>query len=34
LLLPSDIARALETDSGFSDLDLGLLDGTLAALAE
>jgi predicted nucleic acid-binding protein len=32
--LPSDIARALELDSKFKDLNLGLVDGTVAAIAE
>ena len=34
LPLPSDIARALELDARFRDLDLGLTDGTVAAIAE
>ncbi len=34
LLLPSDIARALELDARFGELDLGLTDGTVAAIAE
>ncbi len=34
LPLPSDIARALEFDAKFKDLNLGLVDGTVAALAE
>ena len=34
LPLPSDIARALELDARFGELDLGLVDGTLAAIAE
>jgi len=34
LPLPSDIVRALEFDAKFKDLDLGLVDGTVAALAE
>jgi predicted nucleic acid-binding protein len=34
LPLPSDIVRALELDAKFKDLSLGLVDGTLAALAE
>jgi predicted nucleic acid-binding protein len=32
--LPSDIVRALELDVKFKDLELGLVDGTVAALAE
>ena len=34
LPLPSDIVRALELDAKFKELNLGLVDGTLAALAE
>jgi predicted nucleic acid-binding protein len=34
LPLPTDITRALELDSKFADLDLGLVDGTVAAVAE
>jgi predicted nucleic acid-binding protein len=34
LPLPTDIARALELDAKFEDLELGLVDGTVAALAE
>jgi predicted nucleic acid-binding protein len=34
LPLPSDIARALELDGKFAALDLGLVDGTVAAVAE
>ena len=34
LPLPSDIARALELDTKFEDLGLGLVDGTVAAVAE
>ena len=34
LALPSDIVRALEFDAKFAELDLGLVDGTVAALAE
>lgn len=34
LPLPTDIARALELDAKFEDLDLGLVDGTVAAVAE
>jgi len=32
--LPSDIARALELDARFDTLGLGLVDGTIAAIAE
>jgi predicted nucleic acid-binding protein len=32
--LPSDIVRALELDARFKELDLGLVDGTVAAVAE
>lgn len=32
--LPSDIVRALEFDAKFKGLNLGLVDGTVAALAE
>ena len=32
--LPSDIARALELDARFKNLRLGLVDGTVAAIAE
>jgi len=32
--LPSDIARALELDAKFQGIDLGLVDGTVAAVAE
>jgi predicted nucleic acid-binding protein len=32
--LPSDIARALELDAKFETLGLGLVDGTVAAVAE
>ena len=32
--LPSDIARALVFDAKFGELDLGLVDGTVAAIAE
>ena len=31
---PFDLVRALELDARFKDLDLGLVDGTVAALAE
>lgn len=34
LPLPSDIARALELDAKFKKLNLGLVDGTVAAVAE
>ena len=34
LPLPFDIARALELDAKFDALDLGLVDGTVAAVAE
>ena len=34
LPLPSDLVRALELDAKFKDLDLGLVDGMVAALAE
>lgn len=34
LPLPSDLVRALELDAKFKDLQLGLVDGTVAALAE
>jgi len=34
LPLPSDIVRALELDAKFGTLDLGLVDGTVAAVAE
>jgi predicted nucleic acid-binding protein len=32
--LPTDIARALELDARFRNLGLGLVDGTVAAVAE
>ncbi len=32
--LPSDVVRALEIDAQFMDLELGLVDGTVAAVAE
>jgi predicted nucleic acid-binding protein len=32
--LPSDLVRALELDAKFKDLNLGLVDGTVAAVAE
>lgn len=31
---PSDIVRALELDARFANLNLGLVDGTVAAVAE
>jgi predicted nucleic acid-binding protein len=34
LPLPSDIVRALELDAKFGGLNLGLVDGTVAAVAE
>jgi len=34
LPLPTDIARALELDARFGELDPGLVDGTVAAVAE
>ena len=34
LPLPSDIARALELDARFRELSLGLVDGTVVAVAE
>lgn len=34
LPLPSDLVRALEFDVKFKELDLGLVDGTVAALTE
>ena len=34
LPLPTDIARALELDAKFEGLDLGLVDGMVAAVAE
>jgi predicted nucleic acid-binding protein len=34
LTLPSDVARALELDARFETLNLGLVDGTVAAIAE
>jgi predicted nucleic acid-binding protein len=34
LPLPSDLVRGLELDAKFKDLNLGLVDGTVAALAE
>ena len=32
--LPSDLVRALELDARFANLDLSLVDGTVAAVAE
>ena len=34
LPLPSDMARAVELDAKFKNLSLGLVDGTVAAVAE
>ena len=34
LPLPSDVVRALELDARFKNLGLGLVDGTVAAVAE
>ena len=34
LPIPSDLVRALELDAKFKDLNIGLVDGTVAALAE
>lgn len=34
LPLPSDVVRALELDAKFKNLRLGLVDGTVAAVAE
>lgn len=34
LPFPSDLVRALELDAKFTDLSLGLVDGTVAAVAE
>ena len=34
LPLPSDLVRALELDARFETLGLGLVDGTVAAIAE
>ena len=34
LPLPTDIVRALELDAKFKDLNLGIVDGTVAAVAE
>jgi len=34
LPLPSDLVRALEFDAKFNELDLGLVDGTVAAVCE
>jgi predicted nucleic acid-binding protein len=33
-VLPSDIVRALQFDAKFHELELGLVDGTVAAVAE
>jgi predicted nucleic acid-binding protein len=32
--LPADVVRALEIDAKFKELDLGLVDGLVAAVAE
>ncbi|HEY4392567.1 MAG TPA: PIN domain-containing protein [Polyangia bacterium] len=32
--MPADLARAMELDAKFKALDLGLVDGTVAAVAE
>jgi len=32
--LPSDLVRALELDAKFKDLNMGLVDGTVAVVAE
>jgi predicted nucleic acid-binding protein len=32
--LPADLARALELDAKFKELELGLVDGTVVAVAE
>jgi predicted nucleic acid-binding protein len=34
LPLPSDLVRALEIDAKFKDLEMGLVDGAVAAVAE
>jgi len=34
LPVPSDVVRALEIDAKFKNLNLGLVDGTVAAVAE
>jgi len=34
LPVPSDLVRALELDAKFRDLHLGLVDGTVATVAE
>lgn len=31
---PSDLVRAMEFDAKFKDLNIGLVDGTVAAIAE
>ena len=33
-LVPADLVRALEIDCKFSDLQLGLVDGSIAAVCE
>ena len=33
-VLPADVARALELDARFRELELGLVDGTVMAVAE
>lgn len=33
-VIPEDLVRALELDAAFGDLDLGLVDGMVAAVAE
>jgi predicted nucleic acid-binding protein len=33
-ILPADIVRALQIDAKFHGLELGLVDGTVAAMAE
>lgn len=33
-IIPGDLARAVELDRKFADLELGLVDGTVAAIAE
>ena len=34
LPIPADLVRALELDGKFKELSLGLVDGTVAAVAE
>jgi predicted nucleic acid-binding protein len=34
LPIPSDVVRGLELDAEFKELDLGLVDGMVAAIAE